>query len=92
MLGEEKRSIVNVNLKKYPRQIQHPITNLKMEPLIKLFTTLNCKVFSEKSTILDVSQVLNSPLTTINQMFLTNNKRAISQFFETVVITTKPRF
>ena len=31
MLGEEKRSTINVNLKKYPRQIQHPVTDLKME-------------------------------------------------------------
>ena len=31
MLGEEKRSMINVNLKKYPRQIQHPVTDLKME-------------------------------------------------------------
>ena len=30
MLGETKRSILIVNLKKYPRQIQHPITELKM--------------------------------------------------------------
>ena len=36
MLGEEKRSIVNVNLKKYPRQIQHPVTGLKMELLGKM--------------------------------------------------------
>ena len=36
MLGEEKRSIINVNLKKYPRQIQHPVTNLKMELLARI--------------------------------------------------------
>ena len=33
MLGETKRSILIVNLKKYPRQIQHPITELKMATL-----------------------------------------------------------
>ena len=36
MLREEKRSIINVNLKKYPRQIQHPMTDLKMELLVKI--------------------------------------------------------
>ena len=35
-------------------------------------------------TILDVSRVLSSPLTTINQMF--PNKRAISRFFEAVAL------
>ena len=27
--GETKRSILNVNLKKYPRQIQHPVIDAK---------------------------------------------------------------
>ena len=36
MLGETKKSILNVNLKKYPRQIQQPIIDLKMELLIKI--------------------------------------------------------
>ena len=36
MLGEEKRSILNVSLKKYPTQIQHPIADLKMELLVKI--------------------------------------------------------
>ena len=36
MLGETKKSILNVNLKKYPRQIQQPITDFKMELLIKI--------------------------------------------------------
>ena len=36
MLGEEKRSIINLNLKKYPRHIQHPVTDLKMELLVKI--------------------------------------------------------
>ena len=36
MLGDEKRSIINVNLKKYPRQIQHPVTDLKMELLARI--------------------------------------------------------
>ena len=72
MLGEEKRSLINVNLKKYPKQTQHPATDLKMELLL--------------------SQVLSSPLTTINQMFLTNNKRAISRFFGMVALNTLQRF
>ena len=36
MLGEEKRSVINVNLKKYSRQIQHPATDFKMELLTKI--------------------------------------------------------
>ena len=36
MLGDEKISIINVNLKKYQRQIQHPVIDLKMELLVKI--------------------------------------------------------
>ena len=36
MLGEGDRSITNVNLKKYSRQIQHPVTDLKMDLLGKI--------------------------------------------------------
>ena len=39
------------------------------------------------SAILEVSQVLSSSLTTLNQMFLTNNKRALSRFCGTVALT-----
>ena len=89
MLGEEKRSIINVNLKKYARQIQHHVTDLKMELLAKIVNDcINYKLFSQKSTILDVSQVLSSPLTTINQTFLTNNKRAVSRFIGMVALNT----
>ena len=70
MLGEEKRSIINVNLKKYARQIQHHVTDLKMELFAKLLTTVNCELFLQKSTILDVTQILSLPHTTINQCFL----------------------
>ena len=73
-------------------QIQHPLTDLKMELFAKLLTALNCKLFSRKSTILDVSKVLSSSLSTINQTFLTKNKRVISRFFGTVALTTWPRF
>ena len=93
MLGEEKRSIITVNLKKYQRQIQHLVTDLKLTFLLKLLTTLNCKLFLRKTIILDVSQVLSlPPLTTRNQMFLADNKRAIPWFCGTVALTTKPRF
>ena len=40
MLGEEKKSIINVNLKKYPKQIQHPVADLKMELLAKIVNDL----------------------------------------------------
>ena len=36
MLGEEKRSVINVNLKKCPRQIQHHVTDLKIKLLVKI--------------------------------------------------------
>ena len=42
MLGEEKRSIINVNLKRYLRQIQHSITDFKMELLAKLVNDFKC--------------------------------------------------
>ena len=48
MLGEIKRFILNINLKKYPRQIQHPTTDLKLELVVKLLMTLNCKLFFQK--------------------------------------------
>ena len=35
-VGRNKRSILNINLKKYPRQIQHPVIDLKMELLVKI--------------------------------------------------------
>ena len=41
MLEEEERSIININLKKYPKQIQHHVTDLKMELLVKIFN--DCK-------------------------------------------------
>ena len=36
MLGEIKRPKLNVNLKKYPWQIQHPVIDLRMELLVKI--------------------------------------------------------
>ena len=61
MLVEQKRSIINV------RQIQHHIADLKMELLVKIVN--DGTLFSQKCTILDMTQVLSSRLTTINQCF-----------------------
>ena len=49
-----------------------------MELLVKIVIDFKLKAIFAKRLILDVSQVLRLPLTTINQMFLTKNKRAIS--------------
>ena len=90
MSGEIKRSILNVNLTKYPKQIQHPLIDLKM----KIFTEIvnDFKLFLQKRSILDVSQVLSSPLTALNQTFFTSNKRTTSRFFGTVSFTTQSGF
>ena len=42
----------------------------------------NGKLFLQKSTVLDVSQVLSSPLTTINQCFLRTTKELYHRFLE----------
>ena len=42
MLREEKRSIINVNLKKYARQTQHHVRDLKTELLVKIVN--DCKL------------------------------------------------
>ena len=42
MLGEEKGFIKNVNLKKYARQIQHHVTDLKMELYVRIVN--DCKL------------------------------------------------
>ena len=68
MLGEIKRSTLNVNQKKYPKQIQHAVIDLKLEFLVKIVVYFN-------SSIIDVSQVLSSPLTTKNQTFLQTIKK-----------------
>ena len=36
MLGEIKRSILTVNLKKYPRWIHYPVIDPKIELLVKI--------------------------------------------------------
>ena len=60
-----------------------------MELLVKVVNDFKLKTIFAKSSILDASQVLSLPLTTLNQMFLTNNKRAISRFYGTVALTTQ---
>ena len=83
MLGEEKRSIINVNLKKYTRQIQHHVTGVKMELLVRIVNDSKLKtIFAQKSTILDVSEVLSSPLTTMNQCFLRTTEKLYHRFLE----------
>ena len=78
--------------KKCPKQIQHPIIDLKMEFLFKLVHNFKLYTILVKSSILDVPQVLTSSLTTINQTFITNNKSVISQFFRTVALPAQPGF
>ena len=48
MLGEIKRSIINANLKKYPRQIQHPAIDLNMELLAQTLNDLTVNYFYKK--------------------------------------------
>ena len=50
--------------------------------LLKLLTTVNCKLFSQKSTILDVTQILSSPLTKTNPCFLRIAKDPYHRFLE----------
>ena len=65
MLGEITRSILNVNLKKDPRQIQHPTKDFKIELLVKIVIDFKLQTIFAKKSILDVSKVLSSPLITI---------------------------
>ena len=92
MFGEIKRPILNVNLKKYPRQIQHPVINLKIELLVKTVNDFKLLTIFAKRSILDVSQVLSSPLTAINQTFFMKNKRAISWFCGMLNLIAQPEF
>ena len=78
MLGEIKRSILNVNLKKYPRQTQHHAKDLKMGLLVKVVNDFNLQAIFSKQSILDVSQVLSSPLT----RFLRTTKDLYHGFLE----------
>ena len=88
MLVEEKRSVINVNLKKYARQIQHHVTDLKMELLVKIVS--DCKlqtIFAKKRHFICVAGFEFASYYN-KSMFLANNKRLISPLFGTVALTT----
>ena len=89
MLGEIKRYILNVNLKKYQRQTEHPVIDPKMEILVKILNeTVN--YFCKKIHFRCVTG--SEFASTINQTFYTNKNRAILRFFEMVTLTTQPGF
>ena len=66
MLGEIKRTILNVDLKKYRRQTHYRVIDLKMELLVDIVNDFKLETIFAKISILDVSQVLSLSLTTIN--------------------------
>ena len=72
--------------------MRHPVIDLKMELLVKIVNEFKLYTSFAKRSTLDVPQVLSSPLTTIYQMFFTNNKRAMSRFFGAVTLTNQPGF
>ena len=88
MLGEEKRSIINVNLKKYARQIQHQVTNLKMELLVKIVNDCKLQIILAKKHHVrcDTGSEFTSDYN--ESMLLANSKRPMSPFFGTVALTT----
>ena len=88
----KKKSILNENPKNYPRQIRHPVIDLKMGLLLKIVKNFKLSTVFTKTSILGVSQLLSSSLTAINQTFLTNNKRAISRAFGALARITQPWF
>ena len=82
MFGKIKKSILNVNLKKYARQIQHPVTDLKIELLVKIINDFKLSTIFAKSSISDMSQDLSLPLTTIIKRFLRTTKELYHDFLE----------
>ena len=76
MLEEIKRSILYVNLKKYPRKIQHPVINLKIELIVKIINDFKLQIIFGKRSILYMSQV-HGP---------------IPRFFGTMALCTQPKF
>ena len=64
-----KKVYTKFKSEKYPRQIQHPVIDRKMELLAKIVNDFNLQTIFAKSSILDVSQVLTLPLITINETF-----------------------
>ena len=87
-----KRAILNVNLKKYPRHIQHSTIDLKLELPLKIVNNFKLLTIFVERSILGVSQVLSSPLTTINQASLRTTKELYHGFFGTLTLTTQPGF
>ena len=76
-----KKVYTKCKSEKYSGQIQHPIIGFKMELLVKIVNDFKLLAIFAKRSILDVSQVLNLPLTTINQTFFTNSKSYIMVFW-----------
>ena len=66
MLGEIKRTVLNVDLKKYRRQTQYRVIDLKMELPVDIVNDFKLETIFAKISILDVSQVLSLSLTTTN--------------------------
>ena len=55
-------------------------------------TTVNCKLFSKKCTILDMTQVLSSRLTTINQCFFRTAKELYHRFLKRWLLIPRQDF
>ena len=90
MLREEKRSIINGNMKNYPGQVQHHVTGLKIELLVKIVN--DCKLLSQKNYNFRCVTCFEFVSDYNESMFLANNERAISPFFGMVALTTYSRF
>ena len=63
-----------------------------MELHVKIIKDFKLRTIFAKRSILNVSQVLSSPLTTIIETFFRNNKSAMSRFSGTLLLTTQPDF
>ena len=57
-----------------------------MEPLVKIDSDFKLQTIFAKSSISDVSQVLSSPLTVINQIFLTDKNQLYHGFLEQLLL------
>ena len=76
-----------MNLKNYPRQIQHPVIYLKMELLIKIVNDFKLQTNFAKRPSLDVSQFLSSPL---NASY--KQQKSYIMVFGTLAFTAQPGF
>ena len=70
---------------KYQKQIQHPVTDLKIELLVKIVNKF--KLYTIFATGSEFSSDCNKSNVSYEQQ-----KSYISQFFGTVALTTQPRF